>query len=106
MKKLLLGLAFCFSMGAFAQTGTVPPDIPEPCLVISSENLASFCWPFSSIYNGAVGTFSFSICGSLLGRPYDEIVQIIFDHLCEHQTLPNGVTILNFYPAGVTIGNR
>ena len=108
MKKLLLGLAFCFSMGAVAQTGNTPQDIPELCeiIIIDSENLASYCWPFSSVYYGATGTFSFSICQSLINKHGDKIAQVIFDHLCTYQTLPNGVLIAGFTPAGGTIGNR
>lgn len=107
MKKLLLGLAFCFSMGAFAQTGNTPPDInPDFCVVISviSENLSSHCWPFSSVYYGASGTFHFSVCSSILIQ-HDNIAQAIFDYLCEHQELPNGVEIASFTPAMGTIGN-
>ena len=108
MKKLLLGLTFCFSMGAFAQTHNTPPDInPDFCVVISviSENLSSYCWPFSSVYYGAVGTFHFSVCNSLLSQHPDQITQMIFDHLCEYQELPNGVKIASFTPAKGTIGN-
>ncbi|MCS4239202.1 hypothetical protein M2306_000187 [Myroides gitamensis] len=102
MKKLFLGLAFCFSMGAFAQTENTPPDIPELCEVINinSENLASHCWPLSSRYYAAPGTFNFSICKSLLNEYGDEIAQMIFDSLCEYQSLPNGVKIAGFTPAG------
>lgn len=107
MKKLFLGLAFCFSMGAFAQTGNTPPDInPDFCEVISvfSENLSSYCWPFSSVYYGTSGTFHFSVCSSILIQ-HDNIAQAIFDYLCEHQELPNGVKIASFTPAMGTIGN-
>jgi len=106
MKKLLLGLTFCFSMGAFAQTHNTPPDIPTDfCEAISviSENLSSYCWPFSSVYYGASGTFHFSVCSSLLIQ-HDNIAQAIFDYLCEHQELPNGVKIASFTPPKVIIG--
>lgn len=102
MKKLVLGLAFCFSMGAFAQTHNTPPDISTDfCEVISitSENLSSHCWPFTSSYYGTVGTFNFSVCNSLLSQHPKEIAQRIFDHLCEYQTLPQGVLISSFTPA-------